>query len=171
METAIAGISKQEQEKTLVPLKLEALGKGAGDINSGYPLNEVIKFIEKLKISASVWTSQPEKTLKISFPTPTLFRIKSLKNFDSIIYITGPVTKQEPEPKAQGERQEWSPSCFVASIELNNDNEKANPKIKGITLDTELSKKKLDSIIKAALGKTPSNWHFNSSAISTKSTA
>lgn len=159
METAIDERPKEQQEKRA--LNLETLGRGVGDINSGYPLGEVIKFIKELEASVSVWTSQPEKTLKISFPTPTLFHRKSLEeNFDSIIYITGPLKEQEPEPKAQRERQEWSPSCFVASIELSSNNEKTNPKIKGVTLDTELSKEKLNSVIKTAVGKTPDNWHI-----------
>lgn len=150
-----------QQEKNRVPLKLEALGKGIGNINSGYPLCEVITFIKGLHVKTSVWTSQSESALVIAFPTPTFFKINRISEFDSTIYITGPLKKQEPEFRAQGKRQVWSPTGFVALIALINDKETGSYKVEEIVLNTELSKKELELRTKKAIGEIPQNWQFN----------
>jgi len=159
-ELAVAEKPKQ-QEKALTPLKLETLRKGVTNINSEYPLHEVIVFIKGLNANTSVWTSQLEGALEIAFPTPTLSRINRLKEFDSTIYITGPLKEQEPKFRAQGKRQIWRPTVFVALIALTNDKEKGNQKVEKILLSTELSKKELESITKGAIGEMPNNWQFN----------
>ncbi len=162
-ELAVAGIPKQ-QEGILTPLKLETLRKGVGNINSEYPLDEVITFINGLDVNTSVLTSQPENALEIPFPTPTLFRINRLKGFDSTIYITGQLKRQEPELRAQGKRKIWRPTGFVALISLGNDEEENNQKVKEIILITEISKEELKSMIRRAIGKIPPNWQFQKRA-------
>ncbi|MDP2585724.1 MAG: hypothetical protein Q8P29_02480 [Candidatus Levybacteria bacterium] len=150
------------QEQTIASIKLETLGKGIANINSEYPLGEVLSFIKGLNVDTDVWTSQSDGALEIAFPTPTLFRINRLKEFDSNIYITGPLKKQEPEFKARGERQIWRPTDFVAAIELRDDYKKEDgPKVKGIILCAALSKETLGSMIKKVIGKIPNNWHIN----------
>lgn len=151
----------RQQEKNRAPLRLEALGKGIGNINSGYSLCEVLTFIKGLHVKTSVWTSQFESTLEIVFPTPTFFKINRISEFDSTIYITGPLKKREPEFRAQGKRQVWRPTGFVALIVLINDKETGSYKVEEIILNTELSKRDLELRIKKAIGGIPQNWQFN----------
>lgn len=163
IELAVAERPKQ-QDNALTPLELKTLGKGIGNINSEYPLHEVITFIRGLNVNTSVWTSQSENALEIAFSTPSFFTIKRLKEFDSTIYLTGPLKKQEPEFRAQGKRQIWRPTGFVASILLSNDKEENNQRVKEIILSTELSKKELELMTKGTIGEIPYNWHVNSHA-------
>ncbi|MDO8620750.1 MAG: hypothetical protein Q7R31_00475 [Candidatus Levybacteria bacterium] len=153
----------KQQERILPPLKLETLGKGLGNINAGYPLHEVIAFIKGLDVNTSIRTNQSERDLGIIFPTPTLFRVNKLKEFDSIIYITGPLKRREPETRGKEERQIWRPTEFVAGIAFNKDLEDNLGLlfVDKIKLFTRLSERDAKSIIKAALGKVPRKWQFN----------
>lgn len=151
----------KQQEKTLTPLKLEALGKGIGNINAGYPLHKAIVFIKDLNINTSIWTGQSENALGIAFPTPSFSKINRIKQFDSTIFITGPLKKQEPEFRAQGERQIWHPTGFRAEISLSNDKEKNSQKVEKIEISTKLSKKALELMIEKTIGEIPQNWHIN----------
>ncbi len=151
--------AEKPKEKILASFKLETLGKGVGNINSNYQLLEVLRFIKDLDVKTSLWTNELETALEIVFPTPTFSRINSLKEFDSTIYITGPLKEKEPKFRAQGERQIWRPTGFVASIELSD--EKDNPKAEEVVICTELQKIELEKVIKAAIGETPDKWQFN----------
>lgn len=149
----------KQQERILPPLKLETLGKGIGNINAGYSLHEVIAFIKGLDVNTSVRTNQSERDLGIVFPTPTLFRVNKLKKFDSIIYITGPLKRSEPEPRGKKERQIWRPTEFVAGIAFDKDFEDnlGLLLVDKIEIFTNLSEKEVRSI----MGEVPRNWQFN----------
>jgi hypothetical protein len=154
--TGLAVAEKQEIS-TSAPIKLETLGRGLGDINSEYKLSEIIPFIKRLNATTSVLTSQSEKEIAIPFHTPTLFKASEFKKLNSIIFITGPLKKREPEFRARKVRQVWRPTDLLIIISLNNNKEKGASEVEEITLNTKLSE---SEVRKIAGYNIPKNWIF-----------
>jgi hypothetical protein len=154
--TGLAVAEKQEIT-TSAPINLETLGRGLGDINSGYKLSEIVPFIKGLNATTSVLTNQSEKEIAIPFRTPTLFKANEFKKLDSVIFITGPLKKGEPGFRAQKVRQVWRPTDLLVIISLSNNKEKGDSEVDEITLNTNLSE---SEVRKIAGYDIPKNWIF-----------